>query len=317
MTEPQAETIGVLVMAYGGPDSLADIEPYLLDIRGGRPTSQELIAEIAHRYAQIGGKSPLLAVTRRQAADLEAALNRSGAGRFRTYVGMRHWQPRIAAAVAQMQADGVRQAVGIVMAPHYSRMSIGAYVKKTDEALAELEAGIAVTHVESWHTHPLFLQAIAEQIQAALGKFGPEEPPFVLFTAHSLPVRILRDGDPYDAQLQETARALAERLALPDEGWQFCYQSAGATGEPWLGPQIEEVIPKLAGAGRRAVLVVPIGFVADHVEVLYDIDIEARDIAAAHGLHLERTASLNNTPTFIAALADIVLATVRERVGAR
>jgi ferrochelatase len=301
--------IGILLMAYGGPDSLDDVEPYLLDIRGGRPTPPELVEEIKERYALIGGRSPLLGITREQAAALEAYLNREYGDRFRAYVGMRHWQPRIREAVAQMTNDGIKQAVALVMAPHYSQMSTGAYFKRLDEAINDLGVDITFTRIKSWHNHPGLIVALAEKAKAAIERFAGDEIgllPRVVFTAHSLPTRILDQGDPYDAQLRETATLLAEQLGLSSDRWLFCYQSAGRSPEPWLGPQIEDVIVELAQAGEKHLLVAPIGFVCDHVEVLYDIDIEARQSAEAHGAQLERSESLNTSPTFIAALADLV-----------
>jgi ferrochelatase len=303
------DTIGILLMAYGGPDSLEDVEPYLLDIRGGRPTSRELVEEIKERYALIGGRSPLLELTREQAQALEAHLNREGERRYRTYVGMRHWRPRIKEAVARMAEDGIRRAVALVLAPHYSRMSAGAYFHHLEEAVRELGADVEFARVDSWHAHRGLIEALAEKAEQALARFdgqGGAGLPKVLFTAHSLPTRILEWGDPYDAQLRETARLLAGRLDLPEDRWLFCYQSAGASSEPWLGPPIEEVIAEQARAGEQRLLVVPIGFVCDHVEILYDIDIESRQLAEQHGVHLERSESLNASPTFIAALAEIV-----------
>ena len=299
--------IGILLLAYGGPDSLDDVEPYLLDIRGGRPTSPELVEEIKERYALIGGRSPLLEITRQQAKALEAHLNREGKARFRAYVGMRHWQPRIKEALAEMADDGIKRAVVLVMAPHYSRMSIGAYFKRLDEAIQDLGVNISFNRVESWHDQPGFIAALAEKARQALTLFdGDDTLPKVIFSAHSLPSRILEWGDPYDTQLHETAGLVAGQLDLPADRWLFCYQSAGRSSEPWLGPQIEEVIAQEAEAGEKRLLVVPIGFVCDHVEILYDIDIESRQLAEVHGVRLERSESLNASPSFIAALADVV-----------
>ncbi len=296
---------GILLMAYGGPNSLDDVEPYLLNIRGGRPTSPELVAKVKKRYALIGGRSPLLDITRQQAAALEAHLNQEDGPRFRAYVGMRHWQPHIREAVAQMADDGIERAVALVMAPHYSRLSTGAYFQRLDEAVRDLAVDVTFARVESWHDHPGLVAALAEKAADALARFA-EDRPKVLFTAHSLPARVLDQGDPYDAQLRETATLLADRLSLPPDRWLLCYQSAGHSPEPWLGPHIEDVIVKLAQAGEKRLLVVPIGFVCDHVEVLYDVDIECRELAEAHGARLERSESLNTSPTFIAALADLV-----------
>ncbi|HHY56779.1 MAG TPA: ferrochelatase [Chloroflexi bacterium] len=298
--------MAVLLLAYGGPDSLADIPAYLLDIRGGRATPQDLLDEICHRYAAIGGFSPLLHITQSAAAQLQARLG------LPVYVGMRHWTPWIKDTVAQMAADGVERAAVICMAPHYSSLSIGAYRRKLDEALAQLARPIDISFVESWHTQPDYLEAVAANVRAALARYAPEERDEVLvvFTAHSLPEFILQRGEPYDRQLRETAQLLADRLALPADRWTFSYQSAAKTGVPWLGPQIEEYIVELAQAGRHKLVVAPIGFIADHVEVLYDIDIGVQQIARQYGVRVERPPMLNDSPamvTILAALAEQAL----------
>ncbi len=298
-------TIAVLLMAYGSPDSLDDIEAYLLDIRGGRPTPPALVKEIRERYARIGGRSPLLELTRQQAAALEEKLDRQSPRlRFKAYVGMRHWEPRIRQAVAQIVQDGIHRMVGLVMAPHQSRLSTGAYYGKLEGAIKELGADLDVIRIEAWHNHPGLIAALAENASAALSSF--DETPYFLFTAHSLPVRILQQGDLYDSQLRETAALVAGKLGLAPEQWQFCYQSAGQSPEPWLGPQLGQVIAALAGSGEKNILVTPVGFLCDHVEILYDLDIEAQAVARQHGVRLERSESLNTSPTFIAALADLV-----------
>lgn len=321
-------TTAVLLLAYGGPDSLADIPVYLLDIRGGRETPQHLIDEISERYRLIGGGSPLLRITRSVAAKLQAELE------LPVYVGMRHWHPFIREAVAEMLADRVDHILAVCMAPHYSMLSIGAYRARLEEALAERTGSAgpvtnisqrvdvsgqqtstaspfaAVDFVESWHTQPEFLDAVAANAAATMERFPQpdREDVTVVFTAHSLPEFILQRGDPYDRQLRETAQLLADRLELPAARWKFCYQSAAQTGVPWLGPQIEAVIPELAAQGRKDVLVAPIGFIADHVEVLYDIDIGVQAIAARHGVRVERPPMLNDSPPLIATLAAIARA---------
>lgn len=303
-------TTAVLLLAYGGPDSLDDIPAYLLDIRGGRETPQHLIDEITERYRLIGGSSPLLRITRSAAAKLQAELG------LPVYVGMRHWHPFIRETVAEMLADGVDQLVAICMAPHFSALSIGGYRARLDEALAAERTGsalstaspaVVVDFVESWHTQPEFLDAVAANAAATLHRFAQpdRETVTVVFTAHSLPESILQRGDPYDAQLRETAHLLAQRLMLPSGRWMFCYQSAAQTGVPWLGPQIEAVIPEIAAQGEKNVLIVPIGFIADHVEVLYDIDIGVQQIATRHGVNVERPPMLNDSAPLIAALAAI------------
>ncbi len=291
----------VLLLAYGGPDSLTDIPAYLLDIRGGRETPQELIDEISHRYAEIGGSSPLLRITQSVAAQLQARIG------LPVYVGMRHWTPWIKDTVAQMAADGVERAAVICMAPHYSSLSIGAYRRKLDEALAQLAQPFAISFVESWHTQPDYLEAVAANVRATLTRYAPEERDDVLivFSAHSLPEFILERGDPYDRQLRETAGLLAEKLALPADRWTFSYQSAAKTGVPWLGPQIEDFIVDLAQQGRSKLIVAPIGFIADHVEVLYDIDIGVQEIAHAHSVRVERPPMLNDSPAMVTILAAL------------
>lgn len=300
------------MMAYGGPQSLEEVEPYLLDVRGGRPTVPQLVEEIRERYRQIGRRSPLLSITQAQAKALEDVLNADGDRRFRTYVGMRHWHPYIRDAVGQIVEDGARRMVALCMAPHYSRMSVGAYFQKVREALDELGADLEVTYIDSWNDHPGFIEAVAKKIIAALATFPAKarDRVTVIFTAHSLPARIVGEGDPYPAELQESVDLVVARTGIPH--WRFCYQSAGRSPEPWLGPSIEEVISSLAAGGVENMLIVPLGFVADHVEVLYDIDIACRRLASQHGARLERSESLNASPTLISALADLV----RERVAA-
>jgi ferrochelatase len=302
----------VLLLAYGGPNSLADIPAYLLDIRGGRETPQELIDEISHRYAEIGGASPLLRITQSAAAQLQECIG------LPVYVGMRHWTPWIKDTVAQMAADGIERAAVICMAPHYSSLSIGAYRRRLDEALAQLDRSIEISFVESWHTQPDYLNAVAANVHATLERYAPEarDDVLVVFTAHSLPEFILERGDPYDRQLRETAQLLAEKLALPTDRWTFSYQSAAKTGVPWLGPQIEDFIVELAQRGQKKLIVAPIGFIADHVEVLYDIDIGVQHIALERGVRVERPLMLNDSPamvTILMALATKALQPVIER----
>jgi ferrochelatase len=293
---------GILLLAYGGPDSLEDIGPYLEDIRGGRPTSPELLAEVRARYAAIGGRSPLLEITRAQAAALQAATG------LRTYVGMRHWNPRIREAVRQMAEDGVRRAVALCMAPHYSEMSIGAYYRLLDAALLETGADIDFHRVQQWYDEPLFLDALAGLCRRALERFAPEERGAVqiLFTAHSLPERFLKSGDPYPDQLRATAEEVARRLGWPRERWGLAYQSAARSPEPWLRPTVEETIRDWAQAGHRHLLVAPVGFVAEHIEILYDLDIAARQWAEQQGVRMERAPLPNAEPAFIAALQAVV-----------
>ena len=290
-------TAAVMLMAYGSPSTAEDIPAYLADIRGGRPAAESSVRELAERYRRIGGRSPLDEITERQRAALERELG------MPVYVGMKHWQPRIAQAAEQALLDGTRTVVGLVLAPHYSALSIGGYRERLEPALA---GRAELVFVESWHDHGPFLDVLADRVRGTDAH--------VIFTAHSLPERILRDGDPYRDQLLETARLVAERAAL--ERWSFAFQSASATGEPWLGPDLLDELDALAGRGVGNVLVAPIGFVSDHLEILWDIDIEARDRAAELNIELARTPSLNADPAFIQALAQLVRAALSVPSGA-
>ncbi|MBI1881099.1 MAG: ferrochelatase [Chloroflexi bacterium] len=296
----------VLIMAYGTPSSVDRMQCYLSDIRGGRPMSEEFVAEFRHRYELIGG-SPLTALTYDQAKKTGEVLQQRGYD-WPVYVGMRHWSPWIKDAIGQMYLHGIEEAVGIVMAPHYSSMSIGRYEAKIAEAQQMHGANIKFRMVNSWYEQPHFLQAVENHIRAGFEKFAPEvrDKVKLIFSAHSLPARLLSMGDPYDEQLKTNAGIIAERLGNVD--WMFSYQSAGHSGEPWLGPQIEDVVVDLAKEGYKHALVAPIGFVCDHVEILYDIDLEAQQVAQEHGMHLERIESMNSDPLFIKAVADAVVA---------
>jgi ferrochelatase len=303
-------TIGVLVMAYGGPDKLDDVEPYLLDVRNYRPTSPEIIHEVRERYEQIGGRSPIRELTQAQADALAHAhaLNQDGDAAFRTYVGMRHWHPYIKETLARMEADGVTRAVGLVMAPHFSRMSIGAYYKKVAAAGSVVE----IAPIERWHLLPGYLDALADRVRAALTRFpaGERDGVPVIFTAHSLPERIREWNDPYPDELRATMEAVAARL--PGQPHEFAYQSAAMTPDPWLGPDGGESIARLHAEGKRNVLIAPIGFVCEHVEILFDIDVEFKHQAEALGMRLERIEMLNDHPAMIAGLAGLVRARAGE-----
>jgi ferrochelatase len=279
--------VAVILMAYGSPATAEDVAAYLADIREGKPVSQQAIDELSERYRRIGGRSPLDEITEAQRAGLERELG------LPVYVGMKHWRPRIAEAVEAALTGGAETLVGLVLAPHYSRLSIAGYRERLENAL---QGRAELVFVESWHDHEPFLDVLASRVRGFDGH--------VVFTAHSLPERILRDGDPYRDQLLETSRLVAERAGLAD--WSFAFQSASATGEPWLGPDILEELQTLAANGERRVLVCPVGFVSDHLEILWDLDIEAREKAAEIGLELERIESLNDDPEFVRSLAGIV-----------
>jgi ferrochelatase len=302
---PTPQLTGVLLMAHGSPDNLDDMAAYLQHVRGGRPTPQALVDDIRGRYRLIGGRSPLLDLTRAQGKALQERLNANGT-RFRVYVGMRHWHPFIRDTVQQMVDDGIRRVVAVSMAPQYSRLSVGAYRRALETAQMELGISLDVMTVTSWHDHPLLLQAFAERVQAVCNQLSDEERAqlCVVFTAHSLPQHILAEGDPYPHEVDRTAAGVAKLAGLTT--WEVAYQSQGATAEPWLGPTLDEVFEHAAAQNIRALLLVPIGFVCDHVEILYDIDILAQKVAQERGLCLLRTASLNTSPTFIEALAQVV-----------
>ena len=287
----------VVLMAYGSPSEPEDVRPYLEDVRSGRPVSDEAVEDLAERYRRIGGRSPLDDVTEAQRAALERALGAP------VFVGMKHWRPRIADAVEAALAAGATRIVGLVLAPHYSRLSIGGYRERLEEALAD-RAGLVL--VESWHDEPAFIDALAERVR------GTEA--WVVFTAHSLPERILDEGDPYRDQLLETARLVAGRAGV--ERWSFAFQSASPTGEPWLGPDVLEELERLRAEGVDKVLTAPVGFVSDHLEILWDLDVEARERADELGLEWARTESLNDEPVFVHALAELVRKARSERSAA-
>jgi ferrochelatase len=293
-------------MAMGGPERLEDVEPYLKDVRGGRPTSPELVEEIRERYRRTGGKSPVLDITRKVARLLEQNLNGPGGERYRCYVGLRHWRPYIKDAYAELLDDFPERIVGVCMAPQYSALSTGAYVKKVEEARAALHDETPINFVASWHRHPQLIQAILDNIQAGLQLFPADVRPRVpiLFTAHSLPSRVLDMNDPYPLEVQGTVDALRERLGtLPTR---FAYQSQGRSQEPWLGPSVEQAVDELAQEGYRELLVAPIGFLCDHIETLFDVDIELKESAARKGLRLERIPMLNDSAPLIDVLASVV-----------
>ena len=277
----------VVLMAYGSPERPEDIRPYLEDIRAGRPVSDEAVAELTERYERIGGRSPLDEITERQRAALERELG------IPVFIGMKHWRPRISDAVERALATGADTIVGLVLAPHYSRLSIEGYRERLERALA---GRAELRFVERWGTHEPFVHVLAERVRGFDGH--------VVFTAHSLPERILGEGDPYRDELLETARLVAEQAGLAS--WSFAFQSESATGEPWLGPDILDELDALRARGVERVLVCPIGFVSDHLEILWDIDVEARERAAELGLGLDRIESLNDDPAFIRGLAELV-----------
>jgi ferrochelatase len=305
--------IGILVMAYGSPEGPADLEAYYTHIRHGRPPSPELLKELEGRYQAIGW-SPLRQITRRQARALQARLDEADPGRYRVFVGMKHSTPFIGETVAAMAAEGITEGVGIVLAPHYSRMSVGTYIQAAEDARGPRR--LAMRYVERWGDHPLFLNALAERLRAALeGLPGSERSQIpVVFTAHSLPEKVLEWGDPYPDELRRTAAAVAARVGAAM--WTFAFQSAGRTADAWLGPDVRDAIQDLHDAGHKTVAACSVGFVADHLEVLYDLDVEARALAEGLGMRFVRAGSLNDHPLLIDALADLVQHRAAEPSGA-
>lgn len=308
------EKTAILLMAYGGPDSLESVEPYLLDVRGGRPTSAELVEEIRQRYAEIGGKSPLLEITMLQAKALEAHLNLNYEKHFQVFVGMRHWFPYIQETVAEIAASGINNLISLCMTPFFSNMSTGAYYDKLDNAikllnhLPEWQRSLKQTRIGAWYTNQLFIQAMVTNLTETLtlAEERGAVSPIILFTAHSLPEIIIQKGDPYADQFRHLAQLVAETANLSQDQWSYCFQSAGASNMRWLGPSLEQTIEDYAKQGRKTIIVAPIGFLSDHVEVLFDIDIEAQHLADKLNVNLFRMPSLNDHPLFIQALGKII-----------
>ncbi|MDQ2890814.1 MAG: ferrochelatase [Gemmatimonadota bacterium] len=303
-------TIGVLLMAYGGPDCMADIPGYLADIRDGRPTTPAVLTEITRNYQAIGGSSPIAALTQLQVAGIERSLAATTApATFRTYIGMRHWSPWIEETVGRMASEGVTRAVSMVLAPHFSSMSIARYQAKIAAGLDMYHAQVDFAHVDSYHTAPGLIEPLADRVRAGIGRWPESERDsvHVIFSAHSLPERIVAAGDPYDAQVHETARLIATHAGISDDRWSWSYQSAGRSPEPWLGPTYPAHLAALAERGIRNVVSVPVGFVCDHVEILYDIDVDAQSVARSLGMRLERPPSLNDDPRFLGQLASLII----------
>jgi ferrochelatase len=291
-------------MAYGGPASLDEIPGYLADIRAGRPTPRAILEEITQNYRAIGGRSPLLQATQRQVDAVAAALGDA----YRCYLGMRHWAPWIEEVVGEMVEDGVTHSVGLVLAPHFSALSVARYQQKVDDGLALHRGRVELEQIESYHDAPGLIDAFARRVEEGLSRWPEAEHDrvHVVFSAHSLPERVLAMGDPYDEQCRGTARLVAERVGLPEERWSWSYQSAGRTPEPWAGPDLGEHLEELAARGVRDVVAVPVGFVSDHVELLFDVDVRARAVADRVGIRLERPSALNDDPGFVETLAGLV-----------
>lgn len=292
---PNSENPAVLLLAHGSPDSVDEVPEFLLRVTGGRPLPPQVVEEVKHRYALIG-HSPLTEFTLKQGKLLNQELG------LPVYVGMRNWKPFIADAVRAMLSDRVTRAVAICLAPQNSRTSVGLYRSALGNDLP-----FSVNFVDSWHDHPLLIKAFAEKLhsgwQRACGEIGTKLP--IIFTAHSVPQRTIAEGDPYEAQAKETAALVAREAGLNSQDWTFAFQSQGMSGGAWLGPTVEDTILGLKASGHRGVFIQPIGFLCDHVEVLYDIDIGFKQFAEKQGLRLWRAESLNDSPLLAKALADI------------
>lgn len=310
--------IGVLVMSYGTPESMEGIEAYYTHIRRGHPPTSEQLEELSSRYeAIVGGVFPLRENTNKQVEALQRTLDERARDTDTAYVcyqGLKHAAPFIEDGIQAMAHDGIKEAIGIVLAPHYSVMSVGGYLKRAEEEANKHD--IAFSGINSYHLHPALIEALSvrvrEQLDAFVGEGAPREEVRVLFSAHSLPTRILEMNDPYPEQLLDTSRAIVKECALHDAQWQFTWQSAGQTGTPWLGPDILDTLETLQEEGTRYALSVPIGFVSDHLEVLYDLDIEASGKAQELGISYKRTRSLNQDPLYMKALADSVVGAVKD-----
>ena len=304
---------GIILLAHGAPDRLEDVPKFLLNVRGGRALQEKAVQEIVERYAMIGGGSPLLRLTNLQACGLAASLNSvNGAradfqnGTIPVLVGMRNWKPYIADAVRKLAELGVERIIAICLAPQNSRTSIGLYGKYLSEALQTAAPGVQMDFVESWYDQPELIAAFQERISRAFIQIGAEEGRAVpvILTAHSVPARTIQAGDPYERQVRETATQVAGGLGLKD--WRVAFQSQGMTEDPWIGPTVESEIDRIAATGHRHVLLCPVGFVSDHLEVLYDIDVVFKAYGAARGVSVHRTESLNDSPLFVKSLDTLV-----------
>jgi ferrochelatase len=297
---------GVLLMAYGTPDTIEDVEEYYINVRGGRMPSPEQVANLVARYQAVGGHTPLTELTRQVAEKLQARLDADAPGGYRVFFGMKYWKPFIPDVVKAIHAGGIRDVIGLALAPHYSKISIGGYKKQIERANEDLNDEIRLHMIESFQAQPKFRRLIAERITAGLEQFPADvrDEVLVLFSAHSLPERVLAWGDPYPQEMAESSAGIAAQLGL--KRWAFTYQSQGETGDPWLGPDILDTLERLAGEGVRNVLSVPFGFVSDHLEIVYDLDIEVKHKAAELGIALERTRLPNADDEFIDLLATIV-----------
>ena len=306
----------VLLMAYGSPNRLDEVEAYFTDIRGGRRPSAAAVEELTERYRRVGVPTPLLTTSMELSRELERLLNADSpdGGIFTVHLGMKHWTPRIGSAVHEAVEAGADRIVAIVLAPHFSRIGTNGYRRQVEAALAlqprNGSTSVSLDFVESWYELDGYIRAVAGNVRATRTQFERPGDVVAVFTAHSLPARILDEGDPYQDQLLRTSELVAARAGI--ERWRFSYQSQSHTGEPWLGPDLPDMVETLAREGHRSILVASVGFIADHLEIFYDIDIEAKAKADEFGVELKRAPMLNADPRLARALYDLV----RERVTA-
>lgn len=303
---PETHKEAIILMAYGSPNSLDEVGDFLSQIKGRKPAPEE-IDHLKEKYLQVGGRTPLLQITQSQASALEEKLQAEHLP-FRVYFGMKHWHPFIEDTVQDVVRDGANRITGIALAPHYSKLSIGGYEDAVKRGLAKQGRNIPYTMVRSWHSEPHFINALSGRVREGLRRLNSPARAAVLFTAHSLPKRAATSDDPYRNQLLETSRLVAEQARVSH--WDFAFQSAGVPTDVWLGPQLREQIVKLSEAEFKEILVCPVGFVSDHLEILYDLDIVAKKFAESLDIRLERTPSLNDDPEFVNALASVAKSSV-------
>ncbi len=292
---------GALLLAFGGADSIESVEPFIRNVLKGRPLSPELIEKTRERYRLIGGSSPLLRITTAQAKAVGEILGRVG-GLYKVYVGMRYWHPFINETIENMHSDGIKEAVAVIMAPFSSRVATGGYLTDVDEALKSSGGALRIDYARDWHREPLFIDAVVENLKKELDSFHSPDDALVIFSSHSLPNAALV-GDPYVQKITDTVGEITGRVSID---YRISYQSQGAGPRVWLGPKTEEVIEEAKKNGKKGVIVVPLGFVADHVETLYDIDILFKEAASKNGLIFRRSASLNTSPKFMELVAGLI-----------
>ena len=301
-------------MAYGSPNSLDEVGDYLTQVRGGRGSSLDEIEHLKLRYQRVGGRTPLLQITKSQADALEKKLIADGTPATVSF-GMKHWHPFVEDVVEKISIDNPPILVGLALAPHYSKLSIGGYEDSVRRGLARKHSNVPFVMVKSWHTEPSLITALSTRVSNMLKEIAGSGGTMVVFTAHSLPLRVVSDDDPYRAQLLETSQLVAREAGVTD--WDFAFQSASGPTGTWLGPSLKEKISEFSNKGIKRILVCPVGFVSDHLEILYDLDVEARDYANSHGIALTRTLSLNDDPMFIEALAEVAKPILVRPIAAR